>query len=358
MTGTKPERSGTSRRPAAAWAWLALLLPVMGCDGPTAGVAELSGATMGTTFSVKLSPAPDAAARERLRHGVERRLDEVDRQMSTYRADSDLAGFNRSRSTDWHPLPRAVVALVARAGRISRLTEGRYDITVGPLVDLWGFGPAGARASPPPAQAIAAARARVGYRHLMHRFSPPALRKSVGALEVDLSSIAKGWAVDRLAALLEDAGYRNYLIEIGGELRARGERAPGSPWRIAIERPLLGGRAVERVLVMRDGAVATSGDYRNYFDAGGQRYSHTLNPASGRPVRHRLAAVTLFADNCADADAWATALLALGEQRGRALADAQGLKALFIVRDAQGLREVRSGALQRSGLLGPADPPT
>ncbi len=343
---------------AAPRRWLPLLLAalaVSACGDRRPEVAELSGRTMGTTYSVKLAPAPQAQARAALKREIESRLERINRQMSTYLPDSDLTRFNEARTTGWQPVPGPLVALVERARRISEHTEGRYDVTVGPLVDLWGFGSAESRDSPPDAAEIAATLGTVGHRHLHTRRTPPALRKDVAGLRVDLSSIAKGWGVDQLVELLRARGYSDFLVEIGGELRAHGQKAPGQPWQIAIERPLPGRREVQRVVALRDLAMATSGDYRNFFTAGGRRYSHTIDPVSGEAVQHRLAAVTVFADNCTDADAWATALMALGEQRGPALAAALDLKALFIVRDGEQLQEAVAPALQRSALWQVAD---
>jgi len=330
---------------------LAALL-LVACSEPVPPIAELSGRTMGTSYSVKIAPAPSEAQRQALAQQIDARLREINAQMSTYLADSDLMRFNAASSTDWQPTPDDIVALVERAGRVSELSNGAYDITVGPLVNLWGFGSTGSRESPPSDQEIEALLARVGYRQLQTRHTPPALRKSVAGLQIDLSSIAKGWAVDQVAELLVRQGFDNVLVEIGGEVQARGERQPGSPWRIAIEKPLEGQRVAMQVVALRDLAMATSGDYRNFFAAGGHRYSHTIDPRTGRAVQHRLASVSVFADNCTDADAWATALLALGEQRAPALADALGLKALFIVRTDEGLEQRPSAALRSADLWG------
>ncbi len=321
------------------------------CGQAPPQIAELSGRTMGTSYGIKLSPAPDQSGLDLLQQAVEQRLQTVNRQMSTYLPDSDLMRFNRSSSTDWQAQPAPVVQLVERASRVSQLTGGRYDITVGPLVNLWGFGNNGERETPPSQRAIAATLARVGYSRLESRADPPALRKQHPQLEIDLSSIAKGWAVDEIARILVADGRDNFLVEIGGELRARGQKGPGRPWRIAIEQPLYDARAVQRVIPLRDIAMATSGDYRNFFSADDRLYSHTIDPETGSPVRHRLASVTVLAADCTEADAWATALLALGEERAPALADELGLLALFIIRTPQGLQEQASRALAESGLL-------
>jgi len=306
---------------------------------------------MGTSYSIKVSPAPDPDVRASLQHQVEGRLEEINRQMSTYLSDSDLSRFNLSQDTDWQILPEPVVELVERARHISQATAGRYDITVGPLVDLWGFGKSGSRETPPTPEQTAELLKRVGYRHLDTRRHPAALRKNVPWLEIDLSSIAKGWAVDQLAELVQAQGISNFLIEIGGELRAQGEKAPGSPWRIAVEQPSYANRSVQRVLTLLDTAMATSGDYRNFFTDGDRLYSHTIDPVTGQPVQHRLASVSVLANDCATADAWATALLALGEHRGPELAESRNIKALFIIRSENGLVEKASRALKDSGLL-------
>jgi thiamine biosynthesis lipoprotein len=222
---------------------------------------------------------------------------------------------------------------------------------VGPLVNLWGFGNSGDRNTPPSQQEIDEVMKRVGYQQLDSRTMPPALRKSIAGLQIDLSSIAKGWAVDEIAALLRAKGVMNFLVEIGGELRAQGEKAPGRPWQIAVERPSYDTRSVQRIIALNDIAMATSGDYRNFFTDGDRMYSHTIDPATGQPVEHRLASVTVLAENCAAADAWATALLALGDQQAPDLADSQNLKALFIIRSADGLVEKTSRALSESGVL-------
>ena len=227
---------------------------------------------------------------------------------------------------------------------ISEFSAGRYDITVGPLVDLWGFGSQGVPESSPTAAEVADTLARVGYQRLQVRAEPPALKKSVAGLEIDLSSIAKGWAVDQLAALVEEFGVRDYLVEIGGELRARGVKPSGETWRIAVEKPLRDGRALQRVIDLRNYAMATSGDYRNYYQEGDRYYSHTIDPLRGYPVQHRLASVTVVADTCAEADGWATALLALGEHDGPRLAVKLGLKSLFLVRTPEGFVEQASPA--------------
>jgi thiamine biosynthesis lipoprotein len=330
---------------------LAAALLGVGCSQPRDTVAELSGQTMGTTFSIKLSPPPTDDVLARVQAEVTQRLEDINREMSTYRPDSTLSRFNRFAATDWYDTSPGIVALVQQAAGISAQTGGAYDVTVGPLVNLWGFGSDGRRSTPPSDAEIDALLPSVGYDKLHYRERPPALRKTVPGLQVDLSSIAKGWGVDEIARIIEDIGLRHYLVEIGGELRASGHKASGAPWRIAVERPVSGERSVQRVVALTDTAMATSGDYRNFFEQGGRRYSHTIDPVSGRSVRHRLAAVTVFADTCATADAWATALMALGDERAPAAAERAGIAALFIVREADGFREQASAALRGAGIV-------
>ena len=340
----------TSARLSATGTALLLSTLLVACSEAPPQVVELAGQTMGTSYSIKLTPAPDATVRAALQRQVEQRLDEINAQMSTYRPDSDISRFNRTPDTDWQPQPGSIVALVEQAGEISRISEGRYDITVGPLVNLWGFGNRGGRRTAPTQEEISSALQRVGYRRLHTRLDPPALRKDVAGLEIDLSSIAKGWAVDQLAELVEATGIGNFLVEIGGEVRAQGEKSPGNPWRIAIEQPSYDSRVVQRVIELRNTAMATSGHYRNFFIDGDQLYSHTINPETGQTIRHRLASVTVLAEDCATADAWATALMALGEKRAARLADSLGLKALFILRAGDGLAERPSRALADAAL--------
>ncbi|HXH02847.1 MAG TPA: FAD:protein FMN transferase [Candidatus Competibacteraceae bacterium] len=318
--------------------WLLCCLLLGACERPPE-LTELHGRTMGTSYSVKYLAGAAAPAAAALQEEIERLLAAINKTMSTYDPDSELSRFNRAPADDWVAVSVELYTVVAAARRISELSDGAFDITVGPLVNLWGFGPQPPRDRVPPAAAIAAARERVGYRMLALRNQPPALRKTRPDLYVDLSAIAKGYAVDRVAELLERHAIRDYLVEIGGELRASGRNAQASPWRVAVEKPLAGARSVETVIAVERGSIATSGDYRNFFEVDGQRYSHEIDPHSGWPIAHRLASVTVVADNCMEADAWATALLVLGPQNGPALAERLGLAALFISGEADGFRE-------------------
>jgi len=341
-----------SRRPrlGASLTLLVLLnlltLLVVGC-GPREQTVALAGSTMGTTWSVQI-PHPDPDLDQvSLYEDIAAVLAELNARMSTYDPDSELSRFNADGTTEWFPVSVELVRLVDQALAVSRLTDGAFDVTVGPLVNLWGFGPEAHPDAIPPQAEIDAARARVGW-HLLHvRDEPPALRKDRPDVYVDLSAIAKGHGVDRVAELLEAKGLDDYLVEIGGELRGRGLNAEGAPWRIAIERPDSGRRAPLRVVALKDHGMATSGDYRNFFEVAGKRYSHSIDPATGRPVDHQLASVTVVGERCGEADAWATAFLVLGPERGVALANELGLAALFVERLGGELRITESTAFAR-----------
>jgi len=323
---------------------LALVAGGAMADGDT---LRITGVTMGTGYSVQVVEPPPHLTRRALGDRVAAMFERIDARMSTYRPDSELSRFNRSRRAGWFGVSPETRAVVAHALALSTLTGGAFDVTVGPLVELWGFGAGPRRKTPPSAERLHAARARVGYRRLHTRRSPPALRKEHPELQVDLSGIAKGYAVDAVAEALEQLGAQRYLVELGGELRARGRNPAGHPWRIGVEAPLAGERRVQRVLAVERGAVATSGDYRNFFEANGRRYGHTLDPRTGRPVRHALASATVLASSAARADALATALMVLGPEAGRALGERLGLAALLVVRgDGGDLRERRSAGLE------------
>ena len=303
----------------------------------------LRGATMGTTYHIKLVSAPEMVDVTRLHADVEEVLAEIDRQMSTYRPDSELSRFNRAAAGEWFPVSAATAKVVAAAREISEKTAGALDVTVGPLVRLWHFGPPDDTAQSersnfePPADALLnAAREHVGYRKLEVRTDSPALRKKIDELDVDLSSIAPGFAIDRLAGLLADRGIDDFMVEIGGEVRAAGRRPDGAPWRVAIERPIAGRRELQTAIRLVDAAIATAGDYQKFFEYAGRRYSHIIDPATGRPVGHSLSSVTVVADSCLAADGWDTPLLVLGPERGYECAERHGVAALFISHDGGG----------------------
>jgi thiamine biosynthesis lipoprotein len=297
---------------------------------------------MGTYYRVILDAQPAGMTEEDVQVVVESPLERVDALMSTYKKDSEVSRFNRSRETDWFPVSRETAIVVAEALRVFEESEGAFDITVGPLVDLWGFGPSKSRDQIPSPEKIAGLLEIIGSRHLQVRLDPPALKKDLGTLQIDLSGIAKGFAVDAIAEELEDLGVTNYLVDVGGEMRAGGEKENGQPWKIAIERPSAGQRSIQSTLALQDRALATSGDYRNFFVVEGRRYSHEIDPRKGQPIQHPLVSVSVLDSSCMRADAWATALIILGPVEGRALAEKAGLPTVLIVRDGADFRSIET----------------
>jgi len=310
----------------------------------TAAHAEqaIVGSTMGTYFRVTLYARPLGLTDETVQAAVEDPLARVDALMSTYREDSEVSRFNRSRETDWFPVSSETAVVVAEALRVFEESEGAFDITVGPLVDLWGFGPSAGTDQIPRPEKIAGLLESIGSRHLQVRLNPPALKKDLGTLQIDLSGIAKGFAVDAIAEELEDLGIANYLVDVGGEMRAGGEKGNGQPWKIAIERPTAGQRSIQSTLALQDRALATSGDYRNYFEVEGRRYSHEIDPRKGQPIQHPLVSVSVLDSSCMRADAWATALIILGPVEGQALAEKAGLPTVLIIREGADFREIET----------------
>ncbi len=298
---------------------------------------QFAGPTMGTSYSVSLIGGTEDRAMGQQEQVVER-LAEVNRRMSTYDPSSELSRFNASDSTDWFDVSRETASVVASALALAEDSSGAYDPTVGPLVNLWGFGPGERRTSPPADAEIAAALANTGHASIEVRLEPPSLKKSNPSLYVDLSSIAKGHGVDAIAGLLTDAGYEAFMVEIGGEVRTRGTKPGGKSWRIGVERvdtdgPLgAGDRRLQRVVELVDRSMATSGDYRNFFEHDGHRYSHTIDPTTGKPVTHNLATATVLAATCREADGLATALLVLGPAAGYDWAIERGIAALMVSR--------------------------
>lgn len=297
---------------------------------------------MGTVYRVTV-PRPLPVVADELLSVVTERLERVDALMSTYREDSELSALNRHDTADSFPVSAETFAVLAEANEVSRATSGAFDITVGPLVDAWGFGPA-ATAEPPDPDVIARLKRITGWQKLELDESTRTVRKSAPDIRCDLSAIAKGYAVDQVAREIEDLGCRDYMVDVGGEVRVAGLNATGEPWRIGIERPDATGRVVHRILQVTDTGVATSGDYRNFRMENGRRLSHVLDPRIGEPVATGVASATVLHGSTMRADAFATALLVLGEREGMAVAEREGLAVLLLLRDGHGgIREVTSG---------------
>ena len=300
-------------------------------------IHAVSGATMGTSYTVKVVASKEFDP-QGLKSDIQAVLDRIESRMSTYRKDSELSRFNTSEPGRWFDVTDETATVVALGIKISQQTQGAFDMTVGPLVNLWGFGPGKVISKAPTDLQIKDLLAKVGYDQIEVRQSPPALLKQQDNY-LDLSAIAKGYAVDSVADML-GSQFSAYLVEVGGELRAQGKKPSGESWRIAVESPVVETRDIQKVINAEDTAIATSGDYRNYFEENGVRYSHTIDPLTGKPIRHRLASVTVLDPSCARADALATALMVLGEEKGLALAKSMKLPVLFVVKQEQGFAEI------------------
>lgn len=318
-----------NRRRLLSAALACLVLAACSRPDPT---LELSGRAMGTSYSVQIVGPLDQPGREALAGRIRDSIEGTEQLFSTWRSDSEISRFNDSSRTDWQPVSSVVCALIERSVRISALTEGAFDITIGPVVDAWGFGPGSDVTGAPDAETLEALMKSVGYGLLDTDCSQPAIRKRRPGVRLDLSAIAKGYAIDAVAGLLENAGRDRFLVEIGGELRGRGRNGRGEVWNVAIENPIDPALGPAGAVRLSDTAMATSGNYRNVVDLGGRRYSHTIDPRTGRPVGHALSAVTVLASSAADADAWATALMVLGPERGPGLAEHLDLAAGFFIR--------------------------
>lgn len=296
----------------------------------------LNGETMGTYYRVLINRR-DGQKTESLQSGIDRLLDRIEDQMSTWRPESELSRFNASGSTDWFDVSKETAFVVAESLRIAEQSGGAFDPTVGPLIDLWSFGSRQATPRIPTDEEIATARSRTGWQKVQVRTDPPALQKSQPEIRLDLSAIAKGYGVDAVSNWLVERGEPDHLVEIGGEDRGRGLKPDGSAWRIGVQSPggmppEQSGGAIFQIVALNDQSIATSGDYQNYFEVDGKRYSHTIDPATGRPITHDVASVSVLAESCMVADGWATALSVLGPEKGLKLARTQQRPVLMLVR--------------------------
>ena len=298
---------------------------------------------MGTRYHITLVEVPANLDREALQREIDAELQAVNQEMSTYIPDSELMRFNRSEIGKAVSISTPLAEVVELSLDINGRSDGAFDITVGPLVNLWGFGPNPEPEQVPDDAEIARLQGLVGSDALDLQRNPDRLTRTRD-VQIDLSAIAKGHGVDRIAELLQAQGVVHYLVEIGGELRARGHNPKGKPWRIGIESPNPDGRVVQKPIEVSDSAVATSGDYRNYYERDGVRYAHSIDPRTGRPLQHRLASVTVIADTCAEADGLATALNVMGAEAGLQLAEREGLAVFMLVKTDSGFEERFSSA--------------
>jgi thiamine biosynthesis lipoprotein len=292
---------------------------------------------MGTTYTVKVvEPTLSESRVEELRQLIDARLEDVNAKMSHYKEDSELSRFNQLNDTTPFNVSPETFEVFRAAIDISTLSNGALDITVGPLVDAWGFGPQDRLERIPTEVHIQALREQTGYELL--ELDPDALsvRKTTPQIRCDLSAVAKGYGVDRVAEALAGEGLENFMVEVGGEVRTEGLNDSGQQWRIGVERPVTTGRVIEKVISLSGWALATSGDYRNYYEIDGVRYSHMIDPRTGRPITHNLASVSVIDETCTKADGFATALLVLGPDEGYSLAVKEDLAALFLVHEGGG----------------------
>ncbi len=315
-------------------------------DPVDAPLQALSGETMGTTYTVKVFDGPQLGSD--LKFAIDAELRKVNDQMSTYLKSSEISRFNDSQSTEWFPVSSDTATVVSFAQQLSKTTRGAFDVTVGPLVNVWSFGPDPKTGRVPSDADLTVIRQSIGYQKLNVRLDPPAIRKSVPDLEIDLSAIAKGHGVDRIVELLNRKGAENVFVEIGGEVRTTGSKG-GDPWKVGIQMPDAAKDAVMIAHAM-DAAgksMATSGDYRIFFEVDGKRYSHTIDPRTGKPVEHDLASVTVVADSCMKADAWATAINVLGGKDGLKLAEQESIDVLLVNRTDDGYTLSAAGSLAK-----------
>ncbi len=315
-----------------------LLLMLVACSSELPhNERRLGGETMGTSWSIKLySPISDEQFNLISAESIGM-LADLDQKLSTYKQDSEITRFNSSSELGWQSVSNEFATLVEQALRISELSQGAFDITVSPLVDLWGFSQDKKETMPfPDASEIERVRSITGYRYLQARIQPPALKKDLPELHIDLSAIAKGYAADRLSTLLEAHGVVNYLAEVGGELKASGISKALRPWLVGVEKPVPGWREIMRAVEVRGNGVATSGDYRNFIEIDGTRYSHTIDPRSGMPTVYKGASVTVIAENSLAADAWATAFFILPKDEALQLSEQHQLGIYYVEQSEDG----------------------
>lgn len=324
---------------------LALIMIVTACTGAAPDEVHIQGRTMGTTYNVKYTSHAATPSPEAMQAEIDAVLASINSLMSTYDDSSELSRFNQWQSSEPFPMSAETLTVMKEALRLGELSDGVLDVTVGPLVNLWGFGPQATPEKVPSAERIAEARSMTGLDklHLGDGFAS----KSVASLYVDLSTIAKGYGVDRIAELLASYDLVNYLVEIGGEMRVAGVKANGQAWRIAVEKPVSHQRAVQKILTIGNNAIATSGDYRNYYERNGVRYSHLIDPRSGYPIDHNLVAVTVVHPSSMTADGLATALNVMGKDDALALANQQGIAVLLIVKEQESFKEYTSDAFNQ-----------
>lgn len=322
---------------------LGIVILLAGCDNtstpatPKAQVTVLDGKTMGTFWRVSVVGVDQNRA-EDLRQKVQTLLDGDDQLLSTWKNDSALMRFNLSQSTTPWPVSEGMADIVTESLRIGQKTQGAMDITVGPLVNLWGFGPDKQPVKTPTQAQINAAKARTGLEKLtvINRAGQQYLQKSIPDLYVDLSTVGEGYAADHLARLMVEEGISRYLVSVGGALVSRGMNGEGQPWRVAIQKPTDRENAVQAIVDINGHGISTSGSYRNYYELDGKRISHVIDPQTGRPITHNLVSVTVIAPTALEADGWDTGLMVLGTEKAQQVVREQGLAVYMIMKEGDG----------------------
>ena len=313
-----------------------LMIGIGACQSNNYKILLINGLTMGTTYSIKIKTADAAVNKEKIRADIEKILLEINQKMSTYIVDSELSVINFSNSLDSNLISDDLFKVISHANTISKTTNGAFDITVGPLVNLWGFGPNKSENKIPSNEEIELIKKNIGYMKIYLNKETTSIKKLHPDLYVDLSGIAKGFAVDKIALYLNSYNLENYLVEIGGELIAKGTNEDNEVWQIGIENP---NNNLAKIIGLKDIAMATSGDYRNYFEKNGVRYSHTINPNTGKPIKHKLASVTVLDKTAMNADALATAFMVLGPAKTIELANELKIGVYLIIKNDENFYE-------------------
>lgn len=337
---TQPQLKMNVMKKSVLAAAMLLGLLVAGCDEQQTSADSglvLAGKTMGTQWRVSLAGVPDDR-QEALRSKIQQLLDSDDHELSTWKKDSVLSRFNQAHDNRPQPISPEMADIITMSLRIGRLTQGAMDITVGPLVNLWGFGPDRQPSHTPSQTEINAAKAQIGLQHLqvIERADGAYLQKDLPGLYVDLSTMGEGFATDHLARLMEQEGINNYLVSVGGAVLTRGHNAAGNAWRVAIQKPTDRENAVQARVDLQGHGISTSGSYRNYYELDGKRISHVIDPQTGQPIEHRLVSATVIATTALEADGWDTGLMVLGTEKAKALALREKLAVYLITKDKEG----------------------
>ncbi|WP_423898483.1 FAD:protein FMN transferase [Candidatus Pelagadaptatus aseana] len=325
----------------------ALFFLLLGCSEQAREFSSLSGATMGTTYHITVVAKLSTQEQSELQVQIDDRLKGINQSMSTYIEDSELSILNRSAIQQWQPVSGELFDVLEMSQQLHQLSSGAFDITVGPLVNRWGFGPGFTIAKVPDQAEIEHILSMIGAQYLQLDSNGSQALRDI-PIELDLSAIAKGYGVDKVAELLVAKGYNDFLVEIGGEIRVSGLNKFGNAWRIGIERPVASmEKLVQKSIAVSDYAIATSGDYRNFYEVADKRYSHTIDPRTGFPVEHNLVSVTVLDPLCARADGLATAFNVMGHEKALLLANSEGIAAFFIIQTESGFQEFSSDAFKR-----------